>query len=191
MNCTKEKYLCLKTQKFLPKKKIRKGLIDNIASIKCFSKNIKNKILEFDQLTWLNSLLRKHDVIGMNYSIEVRPSFLDNELVNFINNEVHPNFKFNESKNKILLKDILLKKLKINYHNRKKLGTKSIINHIFNNKNRFKKFRKDILNSNFLKKILNMKTLKNKKFFVIENYIFLWRLFILSKMFNDKQKIIK
>ena len=127
----------------------------------------------------------------MNYSIEVRPSFLDNELVNFINNEVHPNFKFNESKNKILLKDILLKKLKINYHNRKKLGTKSIINHIFNNKNRFKKFRKDILNSNFLKKILNMKTLKNKKFFVIENYIFLWRLFILSKMFNDKQKIIK
>ena len=56
-------------------KKIRKGLIDNIASIKCFSKNIKNKILEFDQLTWLNSLLRKHDVIGMNYSIEVRPSF--------------------------------------------------------------------------------------------------------------------
>ena len=55
----------------------------------------------------------------MNYSIEVRPSFLDNELVNFINNEVHPNFKFNESKNKILLKDILLKKLKINYHNKK------------------------------------------------------------------------
>ena len=180
-----------KTQKILPKKKIKKGLLDDIASIKCLSKNIKNKILEFDQLTWLNSLLRKHDVIGMNYSIEVRPSFLDNELLNFVNNEVNPNFKFNESKNKILLKDILLKKLKINYHNRKKLGTKSLINHIFNNKDRFKKFKKDILHSNFLKKIFNLKTLKNKKFFVIENYIFLWRLFILSKMFHNKQKIIK
>ena len=46
-------------------------------------------------------LLRKHDTIGMNYSIEVRPPFLDEEIVEFANN-LNTKFKKDSFKNRNL-----------------------------------------------------------------------------------------
>ena len=41
-------------------------------------------------------LLRKHDTIGMNYSLEIR-TFLDDEIVDFAN-KLSPEFKFSKNK---------------------------------------------------------------------------------------------
>ena len=66
--------------------------------------------MEFDQLTWLPMLLRKHDTIGMNYSIEVRPPFLDHQIVDLVNNKISTNLKFSKTESKILLKKLLFLK---------------------------------------------------------------------------------
>ena len=76
-------------------------------------------------------LLRKHDTIGMNYSIEVRPQFLDHQIVEMINNQISSKLKFSNKESKILLKKILLFNTGVNFFNKKKLGTPTIQNLIF------------------------------------------------------------
>lgn len=49
------------------------------------SKKILNKILEYDQKTFLQSRLYCQDIIGMANSIEIRTPILDHKLADFIN----------------------------------------------------------------------------------------------------------
>ncbi len=49
------------------------------------SKNNLNKILEYDQKTFLQSRLYCQDIVGMANSIEIRTPMLDHELADFIN----------------------------------------------------------------------------------------------------------
>ena len=178
---------------FLNSQKIEKenstliNLKRRIKSVKLMSKENKNKILEFDQLTWLPMLLRKHDTIGMNYSIEVRPPFLDEEIVEFANN-LNSKFKFDNKNGKLILKEILFKYFKKNFYDKKKLGTKSLISTIFNDKKKLDYMKKSILNSKFVNKFFKVSYLKRNEVFSIENSIFLWRLFILSIMFKSHKQ---
>ena len=134
-----------------------------IRSIPLKSKDSANKILEFDQITWMPMLLRKHDVIGMHYSIEVRPQIVDHELVNYVNEIIPPDLKFNKKNNKIFLKTFLLKynKLKI----KKKLGSTSIINQIVTEQKYLKKVKKTLKESFFLKKYFKKDILQNNDLF--------------------------
>lgn len=50
------------------------------------SKNAKNKILEFDQKSFLPGYLDRADKIGMMHGQEVRVPFCDYRIVNFVNN---------------------------------------------------------------------------------------------------------
>ena len=179
--------LFLNSQKFEKENSTLINLKRRIKSVKLISKENKNKILEFDQLTWLPMLLRKHDTIGMNYSIEVRPPFLDEEIVEFANN-LNSKFKFDNKNGKLILKEILFKYFKKNFYDKKKLGTKSLISTIFNDKKKLDYMKKSILNSKFVNKFFKVSYLKRNEVFSIENSIFLWRLFILSIMFKSHKQ---
>ena len=170
-------------QKKRNKKIIHQNLKRNINTVNLKSSDSKSKILEFDQLTWLPMLLRKHDTIGMNYSIEVRPQFLDHQIVEMINNQISSKLKFSNKESKILLKKILLFNTGVNFFNKKKLGTPTIQNLIFSERKKLAHFKKSILNSKFLKKIFSKKLFKDESLFKLENSIFLWRLYILSLIF--------
>ena len=163
--------LFLNSQKFEKENSTLINLKRRIKSVKLISKENKNKILEFDQLTWLPMLLRKHDTIGMNYSIEVRPPFLDEEIVEFANN-LNSKFKFDNKNGKLILKEILFKYFKKNFYDKKKLDY----------------MKKSILNSKFVNKFFKVSYLKRNEVFSIENSIFLWRLFILSIMFKSHKQ---
>ena len=176
--------LFINSQKFEKRNSIIKNLVSNIDAVKLKSKEDKNKILEFDQLTWLPMLLRKHDTIGMNYSLEIRPPFLDDEIVDFAN-KLSPEFKFSKNGSKLILKQVLLKYFKINFFNKKKLGTKSLISTIFSDKTKLNYMRRSIFNSEFINKFFKISYLKRRDVFIVQNSIFLWRLFILSLMFKN------
>ena len=176
--------LFINSQKFEKRNSIIKNLVSNIDAVKLKSKEDKNKILEFDQLTWLPMLLRKHDTIGMNYSLEIRPPFLDDEIVDFAN-KLSPEFKFSKNGSKLILKQVLLKYFKMNFFNKKKLGTKSLISTIFSDKTKLNYMRRSIFNSEFINKFFKISYLKRRDVFIVQNSIFLWRLFILSLMFKN------
>ena len=145
------------------------------------SRNPVNKILEFDQVTWLPMLLRKHDVIGMNYNIEVRPQLMDHDLVKYVNSLISSDLKFTEKKNKIFLKQFLKKYAKLNFS--KKLGTPTFINKIYTNARYLLKVKTTLRNSFFIKNYFKEDILHNNEIFKKENSIFLWRLYVLSAMF--------
>ena len=179
--------LFINSQKFEKKNSTIINLKRQIKSVKLISKENKNKILEFDQLTWLPMLLRKHDAIGMNYSIEVRPLFLDEEIVEFANN-LNTKFKFDKENGKLILKQTLFKFFKKNFYDQKKLGTKSLISIIFNDKKKLDYMKKSIFNSKFVNKFFKVNYLKRNEVFSMQNSIFLWRLFILSIMFKSQKQ---
>ena len=60
-------------------------IVKRIDSVKLKSNDIENKILEFDQITFIPVIIQRHDSIGMFNSVEVRPPFLDHEFVEIIN----------------------------------------------------------------------------------------------------------
>ena len=179
--------LFINSQKFEKNNSTIINLKRQIKSVKLTSKENRNKILEFDQLTWLPMLLRKHDAIGMNYSIEVRPSFLDEEIVEFANN-LNAKFKFDNKNGKLILKQTLFKFFKKNFYDKQKLGTKSLISIIFNDKKKLDYMKKSIFNSKFVNKFFKVSYLKRNEVFSMKNSIFLWRLFILSIMFKSQKQ---
>ena len=162
--------------------KLKKSI--KLVSLK--SKNIKNRILEFDQKTWLPMLLKKHDSIGMHYSIEVRPQILDDEIVKFINNEIPASEKFNYKENKIFLKSFFLKFKKKKFKS-KKTGTPTLVDNIFNSSNNIFKFKKIILESDIVRKYFSNLSGLDKNLFNKKNHVFLWRLFVISIMFSNKK----
>ena len=173
--------ICLKKNET---KKIKKSLLKKISSVKLNSRKIENKILEFDQICWIPVLIQRHDFIGMNYGLEVRPPYLDHELVDLCNS-LPINLKYNFSKNKIILKKLLNEKF--NYKSTyKKQGTPNIFEKILNNKNEMKNFKESLFNGE-LSKFFNCKKIFEE---IINNYkeknhIFLWRLYILNKMLSN------
>ena len=52
-----------------------------ISNIRFKRSRTENKILEFDQIYWIPVIIQRQDFIGMNYSLEVRPPFLDHKFV--------------------------------------------------------------------------------------------------------------
>jgi len=160
-------------------------LARKIKKINLTSKINEDKMLEFDQVTWIPVLIQRHDVIGMHSSVEVRPPFLDHELVEIVN-QISTNFKFNLFKRKIILHDLLKNKFHQDYLHKKKLGTPNIFLDMLNNKKELSKFRESVFYgeiSNFIdpnKALAFINTNKINKY----NFIFLWRLYVITKILN-------
>jgi len=135
-------------------------------------------------LTFLPPVLQRHDFIGMNYSIEVRPMYLDHELVELVN-QLPVDFKFTLSENKIVLRKLF--KLKYGYEPYKlKLGTPSVFKSMMSNKIEVKNFKETVFYGKF-KKILKVEDVlkKIKTNYSNEDSVFLWRLYVLNKiMYN-------
>lgn len=163
---------------------VREHLLNQIKKIKLNSKTNLNKILEFDQITWVPTLMKRHDTIGMFYSLEVRPPFLDKELVETVN--CMPNkLKIFKNNQKIVARNILkMFKFKVN---KTKLGTPTFFHSIINKK-RNKEILKEKIFYGELSKYFNpsktweicSKQIKERK-----DHIFLWRIYILSKIFEQ------
>ncbi len=155
-------------------------LTKKIRKIKLKSKSKENKILEFDQLTWIPSLIQRHDAIGMFFGLEVRPPFLDHKLAEFVNS-IPGNEKFSESNNKILLKKLLNKEFSYSDYS-PKIPTPTQFKEIIFDIIGYKKFKKNLFKSKISKifdkvKLANM--LKNPN----TDITFLWRIYILSKIY--------
>ena len=117
----------------------------------------------------------------MNCGLEVRPPFLDHKLVEFTNC-LPINYKFNLINNKIIFKKFLRFK-KINFNKLKK-GTPTLHTLILKDKKEMNSFKEGLfygkLDSFFnINKILNGLSKSNI------NDLFVWRLFILNKIFNS------
>ena len=161
---------------------VQNHLYNQIKKIKLKSKSDLNKILEFDQITWIPSVIKRHDSIGMFCSLEIRPPFLDIDLVNYVNN-LSENLKIFNHDQKIISKQLLFSK-KI-YKKFNKIGTPNPSDHFFLNmtKSKKKKFKERIFYGN-LSKYYNPKRTWEicKQQFGQTNHIFLWRIFILTKI---------
>ena len=154
-----------------------------INKVNLLSKKIENKILEFDQLTWIPSLIQRHDIIGMLYGVEVRPPFLDHHLVNKVNS-LSLKQKYNVNKNKILLMKLFKKNnKKITYTSYKKLPTPTIYDLLINDKKEMKEFAEKFFYGKFSKIFLKNKILDDLNQSKL-NKIFFWRLYILNKMID-------
>jgi len=153
-----------------------------IDSIVLRSKKIENKILEFDQITFIPAMIQRHDSIGMFNSLEVRPPFLDHDLVEVVNSlPVNLKYKVNESK--IILKKILLKKFSYKAP-KTKLGTPSIFDKILKNKKEISNFKESIFYGKLSLHLDPNKIIKQISKIEKKNHYFLWRIYILSKMLN-------
>ena len=183
INLYKKEIKCFNENLKYKYKNLNKKLKNKIKKINFSSKNIENQLLEFDQLTWIPSLIQRHDIIGMAYGLEVRPPFLDHELVQKANS-LPLGFKYNYSYNKIMLNKILQKnKRKIHYQSYKKLPTPTVFNEILKDKNEIKEFKEKLFYGK-LSYIFNVEKIFKNFFDGETNHIFLCRLYILKKMIN-------
>ncbi len=163
-----------KTNKILKKK---------ISSINLSSQQNENKLLEYDQMTYIPSIIQRHDIIGMYNSLEVRPPFLDYQLSRFANN-LHPKHKLNSTKkSKIILYNLFNKKTKKKIH-KKKLGSPTYFKQILKNKKELNKFKRAI-DCKELARFFDVGRMKELIDSPKTSLIFLWRLYIISKMINN------
>ncbi len=145
--------------------------------------SLKNKSLFLDQLFWVPTVQKRHDSIGMNFGLEVRPFFLDHELANLINS-LPTEMKFSLSKRKVMAHRVLSK---ISNFKAKKIKypTPSFTDQITRNKKELSIFLEDyrygILNDYF--KFENLKKLIKSNIDNLEkiNVIF-WRLFLIKEL---------
>src|SRR3989344_858461 len=138
---------------------IVENLEREILSIKLNSKRIESKILEFDQRTLIPTLAERHDLIGMFFSLEIRPAFLDDEIVSFINENIPMDLKFNTTQNKIFLKNLLTEFGLGELTKIEKIGNPSVFKKIISDKKHMNKFKK-IFTSSRIKEFVD-----EKKFF--------------------------
>ena len=144
---------------------------------------IQDQCLFMDQIFWVPSVQKRHDTIGMNFGLEVRPPFLDHELVSLINS-LPAEFKFNLRKRKMLVYQALNKLSKFKPSN-KKYGTPSYVEQIISNKKEmsqfFESFRYGILNDYFNFNVFKKKLEINKKNLTNITIIF-WRLYMINEL---------
>jgi len=164
---------------------INNKLRKKISSIKLTSKTAEDKILEFDQIAWIPCLIQRHDVIGMFFSLEVRPPYLDHELVEIANN-LPKELKFESLKRKIILTKIANTKLDLEISS-KKIGTPTGEDAFFKNKNEVKNFKESLFYGNLSNFFNAEKIIKTIKYNKNISKIFLWRLYILNKMESNFQ----
>ena len=127
--------------------------------------------------------MKRHDTIGMFYSLEVRPPFLDKELVDTVNS-IPKNFKILKNNQKIVARNILkMFKFKVN---KTKLGTPSFFYSIINKKRNKEDLKEKIFYGKLSKYFNPTKTWEicNRQFKERNDHIFLWRIYILSKIFE-------
>ncbi len=172
----------LNLEKVLKKKiNLNSVLKKKIRKINLKSKSVENKILEFDQLTWIPSLIQRHDVIGMFFGLEVRPPFLDHKLAELVNS-IPGHEKFSFSSNKIILKELMNKKFSYN-DDLSKVPTPGQFRDILFKVIGFKKFRTNILKSK-ISKIFDIRKLSTVLNNPDTDTTFLWRIYLISKMYK-------
>ena len=161
-----------------------KDLLKKVKGVTLQSTKTENKILEFDQISWIPVLIQRHDFIGMHYGLEVRPPFLDHEFVELINS-LPINMKYNLYNTKIFLRNLL--KEKFNYNTKKnKIGTPSFFREVMSNKKEINNFKESVFYGECRKFLNSERTIKKiKSGYKNEDSIFLWRLYILNKIFYN------
>lgn len=121
--------------------------------------NFKKKMLIFDQKFRLPTLLKLDDYMSMQNSIEVRPPFLDVDLVNYLNS-LDEKKKFSKIKRKFLLQNLFDQKYKNKFGFNNKYGSISSISSWTNSKDFFNTLYKLINNKKSLsRKYLNHQNL--------------------------------
>ena len=152
-------------------KSSKSDLLENFKSV--------NEILKFDQMKWLPSVVMRHDLIGMMFSIESRPIFLDNEIVDFANRLSIKN-KISKVQTKIFLKKLCELK-EVDYLNEKK-GTPNYFITLSKD-NLFKKTFKELLKkSRIINEIIDINLYLKK--YSPDNFVYNWRIYNLVRVLN-------
>ena len=179
---------------------LKSEYLEDISNFNQFNHSIKNfyeKFMYFDTMGYLpDDILTKVDRASMFYSLEVRVPLLDHRIVEFAWS-LPREYKLNINKQKIILRELLEKKIPKKLINKKKIGfgipiddwLRSILVNKYNyflDRSRIEKF--DILKYDFVKQLWDDH--KNKKF----NYGYkLWNVIMLQKWldknYSDKPQI--
>jgi asparagine synthase (glutamine-hydrolysing) len=162
--------------------------LQDISNFEQFNDSIKNyfdKFMYFDTMSYLpDDILTKVDRASMHYSLEVRVPLLDYRIVEY-SWGLPCEYKLNINKKKIILRELLAKKIPKKLITKKKIGFGIPIDNwlrtilldkcnYFLDKEKIKKF--EILNSDFIKTLWDDH--KNKKF----NYGYkLWNIIMFQK----------
>ena len=152
-------------QKLLNKKFLKKSLesIKNYIKMLSSTKNVSNYIDEAIKIDYLSLLpdqvLSYSDILSMRNSLEVRPPFLDNDLVDFAF-RIPGEYKIKNSYPKIILKEALNDFVPQSVINREKVGFVAPMEEMFVKKNLSK-----------VKSVLSRKNLKSHDFLNTENVI--------------------
>ena len=141
-------------------------------------KSIK-KIIAYDQMHWIPSVVMRHDLIGMMFSIESRPIFLDDEIVKFANN-LSIKDKISKTQTKIFLQEFC--KLNNIKHLEKKRGTPNYFVELSKDKIFQNSFNKLLKNLHTSKKIFNIDFYQ--KNYSADNYVLNWRIYNVMKILN-------
>lgn len=179
---------------------IKSEYLEDVSVFNQFNDSIKNyfeKFMYFDTMGYLpDDILTKVDRASMFYSLEVRVPLLDHRIVEFAWS-LPREYKLNINKQKIILKELLEKKIPKKLINKKKIGfgipiddwLRTILVNKCNyllDRERIEKF--DIFKFDFVKQLWDDH--KNKKF----NYGYkLWNVIMLQKWldknYSDKPQI--
>lgn len=146
--------------------------------------NLEDFMMYFDTVNYLpGDILTKVDRATMSNSIESRAPFLDHKLFRKAW-KLGGNLKINDQSGKVVLKNILSKKIDYDLFNRPKMGFGIPLDSIL--KNQLKDWCYESLNSNILKQFEFFDLQKIEKLKVnyfeknIGSYVSLWNLLILS-----------
>ena len=101
-NITNEKKIILEANKDFSREN-RNTIIKSLVS-----KDPINKVLEYDQLTFLNTRLHSQDRVGMLHGLEIRTPYLEHDLTEFVNS-LPGNYKINDQWSKFILRTVAQK----------------------------------------------------------------------------------
>ncbi len=150
------------------------------------SKKLLNKILEYDQKTFLQSRLYCQDMIGMANSIEIRTPFLEHKFAEFINslpvefkhNGIYTKYLFRRVAEKFLPKNVCWDKKKVALNiPYSKLLKKGFLNEIF-----IENINKNSKISEFcnIEKLINLFNVHQPNHITKDHSNTLWRLLALE-----------
>ena len=144
-----------------------------------------NNLLKFELETEIpGAQTWRIDRTGSAHAVELREPFLDHEFVELINS-LPINMKYNLYNTKIFLRNLL--KEKFNYNTKKiKIGTPSFFREVMSNKKEINNLKESVFYGECRKFLNSERTIKKiKSGYKNEDSIFLWRLYILNKIFYN------